>query len=87
MKQSISTLAFTAITAIAALIIGHSLGTREDVSCALGGLIGFVLSNILGGHKLRKLEPSDASAIRDANKASIVAYFVFSICAFALLDG
>jgi hypothetical protein len=85
MKQSILILAFTAIAAIAALIIGRSLGTREDVSCAFGGLIGFALSNIFCGHKPRQIEPSDASAIRNATKASIIAYFVFWISCFAFI--
>lgn len=83
MKQSNTILAFTAIAAIAALITGRSLGFREDVSCAFGGVLGFALTNILCGNKLRETQPSAASAIRNATKASIVAYFVFWISCFA----
>ncbi len=85
MKHSIFILAFTAIAAIAALIIGRSLGIREDVSCAFGGMIGFTLSNIFCGHKPRQIEASDASAICNVTKASIVAYLVFSISGFGFI--
>ncbi len=85
MKHSILILAFTAIAAITALIFGRSLGTREDVSCVLGGLIGFAISSIFGGRKPSQIEASDASAICNATKAAIVAYFAFSISCFAFI--
>ncbi len=85
MKHSIFILAFTAIAAIAMLILGRALGFREDVSSAFGGLIGFTLSNIFYGHKPRQVAANDASAICNVTKASIVAYFVFSIGCFAFI--
>ncbi len=85
MKHSILILASTAIAAITALIFGRSLGTREDVSCVLGGLIGFAISSIFGGRKPSQIEASDASAICNATKAAIVAYFAFSISCFAFI--
>ncbi len=85
MKHSILILAFTAIAAIAALMVGRSFGMREDVACACGGLIGFALSNIFCGHKPRQIEASEASAISNATTASIIAYLVFSISCFAFI--
>ena len=88
MKYAILVLTSTAVVAVAALIIAHLLGCREDVWCAIGGLIGFGLSNAVCRSYWRKSEQSDqrsCRAVQSSSISTIIAYFFLSMSCFALL--
>ncbi len=85
MKHPILILAFTAIAAIAVLIIGRSLGIREDVSCAFGGLMASHSRTFSVATSRVQSKQVMIAQFCNATKASIIAYFVFSIICFAFI--
>ncbi len=83
MTNSVLVLLSTAIAAALALCIGHVLGFREDLACALGGLSGLILSSITLRNSRIKTDPSKVNS--QWTKYAIAAYFAIFVLIFSFI--
>jgi hypothetical protein len=61
------------------------LGCREDVACAVGGIIGLVVSNTLLPHVRKSVDPSEIRENRSASTPLVSVYVLFSVVSFAFI--
>lgn len=84
MKRSFSILTVTGVFAIAATLLAwmHG-GKQEDVACAIGGIIGFVIVNcaVIALLKFRMFSESDYGGVPEIG----FAYGVFALAFFAFV--
>jgi hypothetical protein len=85
MKSSLLVLVSTAIAALIALCAGHALGYREDVACAIGGLVGLVVSNTLLPHARKSVDPGEIRQTRTTSIPHVSAYVLIPVASFAFI--
>ncbi len=83
--NSILVLFTTAISAAITLCIGHVLGYREDLACALGGLFGIVVSNSMLWGFRTKADPHTDNAECTKSIQFISAYVAMSVLIFGFI--
>ncbi len=83
MVNSILVLVSTAIAAVISLFVGHVLGYREDLACALGGISGIIVSSCTLWTLQIKTDPCTDNAA--CTRYTVTAYLAISMLIFGFI--